>query len=144
MILAVLDANVFVSAVLSPKGLPAKVLTAWRGEQFHLIISVVILEEINRVLRYPKIVKRHRWPEERIQTFIEDLAHPAIPTPGELTLNVIEEDPADDRYLECAVEGGANYIVSGDQHLLDLKEYRGIPILSPRAFLEVLKQQAEG
>lgn len=139
MILAVLDANVVVSAILSPKGIPAKVLTAWREERFHLLSSAAILEEIERVLHYPKIVKRHRWPEECIQTFIEDLAYLAIPTPGKLRLNVIKDDPADDRYLECAVEGEADYIVSGDRHLLDLQEYQGIQVLSPRAFLEALK-----
>ncbi len=139
MILAVLDANVFVSAILSPKGIPAKVLAAWREEQFQLVISAAILEEIERVLHYPKIVKRHRWLEERLQTFIEDLASLAIPTPGKLRLSVIEEDPADDRYLECAVEGEVDYLVSGDRHLLDLGEYQGIRILSPRAFLAVLK-----
>src|SRR5438093_1576602 len=52
---------------------------------------------------------------------------------------VIEEDPAGDRYLECAVEGEVDYLVSGDRHLLDRGEYQGIRILSPRAFLAVLK-----
>src|SRR5437867_2090121 len=132
MILAVLDANVFVSAILSPKGIPAKVLAAWREEQFQLVISAVILEEIERVLYYSKIVKCQRWPEERLQTFIEDLASLAIPTPGKLRLSVIEEDPADDRYLEGAVEGEVDYLVSGDRHLLDRGEYQGIRILSTR------------
>lgn len=86
---AVLDANVFVSAALSPRGSPAKVLTAWRAERFHLVISPAILEEIGRVFRYPKIARRHRWPDEKIGLFIEDLAHLAILTPGEITFNVI-------------------------------------------------------
>jgi predicted nucleic acid-binding protein len=50
-------------------------------------------------------------------------------------LNVVQADPADNRYLECAVEGGASYIVAGDKHLLDLKEYEGIVILPPAGFL---------
>ena len=56
----------------------------------------------------------------------------AILTSGKLKLTVIREDPPDDRYLECAVEGEAEYIVSGDQHLLSLGEYRGIRVLTPR------------
>ena len=84
------------------------------------------------MLYYSKIVKCQRWPEERLQTFIEDLASLAIPTPGKLRLSVIEEDPADDRYLEGAVEGEVDYLVSGDRHLLDRGEYQGIRILSTR------------
>jgi putative PIN family toxin of toxin-antitoxin system len=139
MIRAVLDANVFVSAVLSPAGAPAQVLTAWREERFQLVISEAILEEIERVFQYPKIVKYHRWSEERLRSFLDDLRHLAIVTPGTLTLTVIHDNPPDDRYLECAVEGEAAYIVSGDRHLLDLGEYQGIQILTPRAFLEALQ-----
>jgi hypothetical protein len=138
MIRAALDANVFVSALLSSRGFPSQILAAWQAERFHLVISPAILEEIRRVYHYPKIARRHRWPEEKIRLFIEDLAHLAILTPGELVLNVIGADPSDNRYLECAVEGDAEYIVSGDQHLLQLATYQRIKILTPREFLEVL------
>lgn len=143
MIRAVVDANVFVSAVLSPRGQPAEVLHAWRAERFHLVISAAILEEVERVFHYPKIVRRHRWSTDAIRVFIEDLAHLAIPTPGLLTLRVITEDPADDRYLECAVEGEASYIVSGDQHLLRRGAYENIRILTPGAFLDILREEAK-
>jgi len=141
MMRVVLDANVLVSAILSPRGTPAQILNAWRAEQFDLVISDAILAEIGRVFRYPKIAKRHRWSAERLQAFLDGLAHVAILTPGALTLVVITEDPPDDRYLECAVEGEAAYIVSGDQLLLRLGVYQGIPILTPRAFLEILQRQ---
>lgn len=140
---AVLDANVFVSAVLSPRGIPAKVLAAWHGQQFALVISEAILAEIARVLRYPKIASRHQWSEEKIGTLLEDLAHLGILTPGETRLRVIREDPSDNRYLECAVEGEAEFIVSGDRDLLSLGSYRGIAILTPGAFWEVLKSRQE-
>jgi putative PIN family toxin of toxin-antitoxin system len=139
MIRAVLDANVFVSAALSPNGIPAKILTAWRAEQFQLVISKAILEEIDRVLRYPKILKRHQWREERIRLFIEDLAHLTVLTPGERKLTVITEDPSDNRYLECATEGEAEYIVSGDQHLIELEVYQNTRILTPRVFLDIIE-----
>ncbi len=93
------------------------------------------------MLRYPKIAKRHGWTEDELQTFLADLAALAIPTPGALTLAVVTDDPTDDRYLECAVEGDAHYIVSGDRHLLALQEYQGIRILTPRAFLTSLGEQ---
>ena len=141
MIRAVLETNVFVSALLSPKGLPSKILAAWRAERFHLVTSPAILEEIGRVLQYPKIALRHRWPQERIRLFMEDLAHLAILTPGERTLDVIAEDPSDNRYLECAVEGDADYIVSADQHLLQLAAYEKIRVLTPSEFLTVFARR---
>ena len=143
MMRVVLDANVLVSAVLSPRGTPAQIFNAWRAQQFDLVISEAILAEIGRVFRYPKIAKRLRWSEEQLQAFLDNLAHIAIMTPGLLTLTVITEDPPDDRYLECAVEGEAAYVVSGDRLLLRLGVYQGIPILTPRAFLEVLQRQVE-
>jgi predicted nucleic acid-binding protein len=61
--------------------------------------------------------------------------------PGTLTVAVIQDDPSDNRYLECAVEGEAAYLVSGDRVLLSLGTYQGIQIISPRGFLEVLQQE---
>ena len=137
----VLDTNVFVSAIIGPRGIPSQILHAWRAEQFDLVISQAALTEIGRVFRYPKIAKYHRWSEERLQAFLDNLAHMTILTPGELTLAVITEDPPDNRYLECAVEGDAAYLVSGDQHLLKLSSYQGIPIIKPRMFLDMLPRQ---
>jgi putative PIN family toxin of toxin-antitoxin system len=138
MIRAVLDANVFVSGILSHDGTPGRILRAWRDERFHLVVSERILEEIARVLKYPKISRRHYWSGAEIARFVDDLRQLALLTPGDLTLDVIREDPADNRYLECALEGQALYVVSGDHHLLDLAEFGGVEILSPRAFLGVL------
>ena len=139
MIAAVVDANVFVSAVLSPAGTPAQVLDSWRDGRFVLVLSTAILAEIYRVLHYPKIAIRHRWSEAQIHTFVDALVSQAMLTPGALTLAVIEDDPADNRYLECAVEGEADFLVSGDQLLLNLGAYQGTTILTPRAFLDVLQ-----
>jgi len=141
MIRAVLDANVLVSAILSPKGIPARILSAWRDEKFLVLVSTAIVDEIGRVLRYPKIRKRHGWPEARIQGFLEDLARLAVPTPGNLSLSIITADPTDNRYVECAVEGTADYLVSGDHHLLNLGTYESILILRPRAFFDVIMEQ---
>ena len=141
MIRAVLDANVLVSSILSSKGFPARIFSAWRDEKFLLLISSAILDEIGRVLRYPKLKKRHGWSETRIQIFLEDLARLAVPTPGNLSLSVVADDPTDDRYVECAVEGGADYLVSGDSHLLKLGAYENILILRPREFFDVITKQ---
>src|SRR5437660_1257385 len=84
-----------------------------------------LLEEVARVLRYPKIAARHGWSEWQLRAFIEDIVYLAISTPGALTLTVIQDDPADNRYLECAVEGHAEVLVSGDRLLLNLGAYQG-------------------
>ncbi|HTM13210.1 MAG TPA: putative toxin-antitoxin system toxin component, PIN family [Bryobacteraceae bacterium] len=137
MIRAVLDANVLVSGIVT-EGVPRSILKAWRAGHFHLVASPATLDEISRVLRYPKIARRHHWSEAEIRAFMESLAALVILTPGELRLEVIEEDPADDRYLECAVEGEAACLVTGDRHLLKLGAYQSIEILSPREFVELL------
>ena len=143
MIRAVLDANVIVSAILSPKGNPARILNAWRDEKFLLLISTAILDEIGRVLQYPKIKKRHRWSEQKIQLLLEDLSRLAILTPGKLSLAIIPDDPSDNRYVECAVEGHANYLVSGDDHLLKLGAFQQVLIVTPRVFVKVMTEDPE-
>ena len=102
MIRAVLDANVFVTAVLTPAGAAAAVLEAWRAERFALLVSPAISDEVARVLSYPKIVRRHGWSRKEILAFVQDLRDLAILTPGRVKLSLIREDPDDDRYLECA------------------------------------------
>src|SRR5215468_170482 len=128
MIRAVLDANVFVSAVLNPMSTPARLYMLWHERHFEVLISTAILEEVARVMRYPKIAERHGWSESQHQAFIEDIVSLSISTPGALTLTVIQDDPADNRYLECAVEGHAEVLVTGDRLLLNLGEYQGIQI----------------
>jgi putative PIN family toxin of toxin-antitoxin system len=143
VIRVVLDTNVLMSAAINPKGTPAQVLAAWRDGAFALLVSQPILEELDRVSHYPKLVKYHQWPDQRIRNFIVDLKHLAILTPGKTQLSVIEEDPSDNRYLECAVEGKADCIVSGDQHLLELEEYQDVRIVNPRAFLDLVSTRSD-
>jgi len=84
------------------------------------VTSAAILGEFRRVLSYPKIRRHHGWSQAEILEFVEDVASVAIVVPGQLRLEVVAEDPSDDRYLECALEGGTGYIVSGDRHLVGL------------------------
>lgn len=116
----VLDTNVLVSAVINQEGTPAQVLAACRARKFVLVVSEVILEEVDRVLHYPKVVRFHQWPEERRHSFVADLARMAKRTPGLRQVSAVAADPTDNRYLECALEGQAQYLVTGDQHLLGL------------------------
>ena len=143
MIRAVLDANVLVSAFLAAHGPPGQVLDAWRERRLTVAISEAILAEVGRVLRYPKIQKRHGWSERRTRLFLRRLRRLSLLTPDRLRVRAIADDPDDNAYLACALEAGAAYVVTGDEHLLRLKEYQGIRILSPRDFLEVLRREGQ-
>jgi putative PIN family toxin of toxin-antitoxin system len=135
MIKVVLDANIFVSSIIVPKGNSAQIIDLIVKEKIELIISQSILEEVRRVLFYPHIQKRHQHNDKRIYEFIKDWARIAKFAPGKVKIDAIKDDPTDNKYLECAVEGKANYIVSGDKHLKKLKEYQGIKIVEPAVFL---------
>jgi putative PIN family toxin of toxin-antitoxin system len=134
----VLDANVLVNAVISSRGAPAQILRLWEEERFDVLVSRPILEELERVLHYPRIQQKYDLLEEDVATFLRFMRSGAIIVEPNDKITVIERDPTDNRYLECAVAGGASYIVSGDQHLLELGEFRGIVILLPAGFLAAL------
>jgi putative PIN family toxin of toxin-antitoxin system len=133
----VLDANQFVSAVLVPVGRPAQILDTWRRGDLDLLMSPPILAEVRRVLLYPRLQRRHGWDEAQVDIFLEGIWLAAIPMPGTTAVEAVLDDPSDDKYLACAVEGSAEYIITGDQHLLRLDPWRGIRIIPPAAFLEV-------
>jgi hypothetical protein len=141
---AVLDVNVLVSAVITSRGSPGKILELWKREHFELVISPPILEELARVIHHPGIQKRYNLPEERVDRFLSLISNASIIVEPHRELSVAEDDPSDNRYLECAAEGDANYIVSGDKHLLKLKEFEGIVILPPAGFLTLLKLEGQG
>lgn len=141
LILAVLDTNVLVSALCLPHSLPAQLLRRWLARQFVLLLSESILAELRDVLARPKIVRRFAMTEDKAQAFVQLLRDLAILTPGKLTVQAVLADPKDDHVVACALEGEAGFIVSGDRHLRELKEYEGIHVLSPAQFLGLLQQQ---
>jgi putative PIN family toxin of toxin-antitoxin system len=139
----VADANVVVSGVIAPLGPPAAILRAWRADVFELVVSDDILAEYERVLRYPRIRRRHGLADDEITALVDGFRRFATVVEVTERLSIVADDPADDRYLECARAGGAAFIVSGDRHLLDLREHAGIRVLSPRAFLALLDELAD-
>jgi putative PIN family toxin of toxin-antitoxin system len=134
MIKAVADTNVYISAILFG-GKSETVRTLAREGNVEPLISESILAEIAGVLK-----RKFHWLDWQISEAIKDtMAFTTLITPA-VTLSVIKEDEPDNRALECAVEGQADYIVSGDEHHLQpLKEYEGITILSPTQFLELFE-----
>jgi len=139
MLKVVLDTNVIVSATLIKNSLSDKILRAWQKGEFQLIISPEIIEEIRRVLFSEKIKNRGWMTEKEIEELLFLLERAALLSPGQLSLKVIKEDPHDDKFIIAAIERKADYIVSGDKHLLNLKSYQKIKIVSPRKFWEILQ-----
>jgi len=130
----VLDTNILVSSALG--GALELILDKWAENAFTVIITSSILEEYIEVLNRPKF-RLKQITLDRITRYIYQFAEFVIP---EETIQFIEADPKDDKFLEAAIAGKADIIVSGDSHLLDLKEFRTIPILTAREFMDTLKE----
>ena len=135
MIRAVLDTNIIVSGFFWG-GNPRAVLNAARYNQFRMITSEVLIEELYDVISRPKFADRLQQINETPESLLEsgyralvEIVEPATIEP------VILDDPDDDALIACAIGGGADYIVSGDHHLLDLREYLNIKIWDANRFL---------
>jgi putative PIN family toxin of toxin-antitoxin system len=138
----VMDTNVFVSALISEFGPPARVLDLWRTGAIELLISLDVLTEYRRVLAYPKIRKRIRYTDDQIEYVLAELALQATSIePAEATA-IVASDPDDDIFIALALAGEADYIVSGDHHLLGLTGCRGLPIIKPSEFLSRFRQSS--
>ena len=139
MLRAVLDANVMVSAVIQPKGPSGRILTnLLERSSFELVVSPAILAEVRRSLSYPKVRRYIKASEEDLDLWVVSVELIAQPVEGNLRIHAVTADPDDNKYIEAAVEGLAQFVVSGDKHLLSLKSYENIRIVTPRVFLDLL------
>ncbi len=130
----VADTNIFISALMFG-GLPGSFLDLALMGAFTLVASPALLDELDEKLR----AKFELSPEDAfaIRSKLESAALLVCPT---VTLEAVQDDPDDNRVLECAVEGNAEVIVSGDRHLLSLGKFRNIPIVRVRDFLSTFSQ----
>lgn len=141
MLRVVVDTNVILSGILSSKGAPAEILDAWRERRFLLLISPAIIAEVLAVLNYPRIRKKYALSDSEIGQLISLVEHDALLLPGNPdVVGSVPDDPADEMFLACALDGGADMIVSGDHHLLDLEVFQDIPIMSARKFFEQINE----
>jgi putative PIN family toxin of toxin-antitoxin system len=139
VIRAVLDANVLASAFIRPLGPSGRILSALVDRStFQLVLSIPILDELRRVLFYPRLRKELPGSDVDVMMGVTALAILADLAEGDLVVKAVKDDPDDDKYLAAALLGRAEVLVSGDHHLLDLRDYQGVRILKPRAFLELL------
>lgn len=128
----VLDTNVLVSALLFT-GTSSELVPLWQKGVITALLSRGILDEYLRVLSYPKF----QLSEEEIKGLIQEELLPYVKVVNpRRRLRVVERDPSDNKFLECAVSGKAQVIISGDKDLLSLGRYRQIHIQSPAQFLD--------
>jgi putative PIN family toxin of toxin-antitoxin system len=132
----VLDTNVLISAALSPHGKPFACLS-WVLDNATLLASQELLTELETRLGRPKFSKY--VDEARRRAFVADLALSTVLVEVRGVVKLCR-DPDDDKLLEIIVAGGANCLVTGDQDLLVLDPFQGVPILTPAAFLEAIAE----
>ena len=138
---AVVDTNLIISGTASASSVPYHLLEAWRRNEYILVTSVPILAEVKEVFEREDIQAHFHITSDQAKNVIETFTKQAFVTPGELEVNVVKDDPDDNKFIAAAIEGSASYIISGDRHLLDIKEYEGIKIMKARNFLEDLLQK---
>jgi uncharacterized protein len=133
MLKVVIDTNVFISAFYLPESRPANVVLLARRKTILNLISPQILKEVERIIK-----KKLLWDNSKTQSAVRRIKNFSEEVHPQERLAIIADDP-DNRILECAVAGQADFIISGDHHLLDLENYQGIKIVNPARFLEAIE-----
>lgn len=131
----VIDSNIFVSSFFG--GNPKKIIDLWKEEKITLCLSRAILDEYIDVLGRIGL-KDEQELEELLSFFSKGFN--ILFTTKTPELNIVRNDPDDNKFIECAAALKADVVISGDKDVLAVKEYMGIKILTPQGFLEgVLK-----
>ncbi len=143
MIAAVLDANTIVSGVLVEHGIPRRLLRAAYARRFACVSSAAIVTEVMRTFSRERVTRKYRIERadvERLRGFLEsDEVATLIAAP----VSGVATHPEDDLILATAVSGNAVYLVTGDRQLPQLGNSRGVRIVSPREFLQLLEAEPE-
>jgi putative PIN family toxin of toxin-antitoxin system len=139
--IVVLDTNVIISALLSASGAPAEIINHWQAGEFNNATSKLLIKELENGLTYPKVVEYLKASVNDTLSFLRYFRQFSEVVEPDFSLNIIRDDPDDNRVLECAIAANVAYIISGDKHLLALEEFRGVVILTPTNFNSFLKTQ---
>ena len=129
----VLDTNIFVSMAMG--GQVGKINDKWRAREFILVVSEDIVSEYLGVLQRPKLHLKSRT----IATIVNRIYRKAEFVTPEEHVSAVQADTSDNKFIEAAIAGKADYIVSGDKHLLDIKEFQSTPIITAHEFIEMLE-----
>lgn len=133
MISAVLDTNVLVSGLGWRDSVPGRIVDALLDGRFVAITSLVLVDELRRVLDYPRLREHFADPGQVVSL----IAEVSVVVEPSSRVEAVATD-ADNRLLEVASAAGAHFVVTGDREILALEGYRGSRIVSPRAFLDLL------
>jgi len=131
----VLDTNIFISAVLGGK--LGVIVDEWKTAKFKLIITDSIAREYLEVINRPKF----KIPQDEIIAATDYLLQISEFVTPEEEIHIIITDSTDNKFLEAALAGKVDFIVSGDNHLLDLKSFKEIPIITAREFISLLENR---
>jgi len=137
---AVVDTNILVRALIMPHGTVGPVLLRLRQGDYTLLYAQSLLEELVDVLKRPRIRQKYKLTDQDIETIISLILLRGEAVVPEERITACR-DPKDDKFLEVAVAGKADVIVTGDQDLLALHPFAGIPILPSIAFLRMLSAE---
>jgi putative PIN family toxin of toxin-antitoxin system len=127
------DTNILISFFVYPGGIVREIIGLAINKKITICISEGIIEEYSRVLRL-----KFGWTQDDINANIALLKRITELVEPNQTIKAVNADPTDDKIIECAVAVGADAIVSGERHLLDLKKYKTIPIIKPSDLLKAL------
>ena len=136
---AVIDTNLFISGLFARDSVSAQLQDLWINKDFELVTSILIIKEISRVLNYPRIKEHFKPKDKNIKRFFRLVFRKAIISKDIYQTDKIADDPTDNKFLACALEKKADYIVSRDPHLRNLKHYHGIQIVDATTFIEKVK-----
>lgn len=143
-VVALVDTNVWISALINPHGYPARLKDAWLDGKFQIVVSVALLDELTDVLSRPRIRNKYRLQTEDVGEFLRLIAEKSITVTTTGTLRLCR-DPDDDLMLETALNGNATFAVSRDDDLKRDQELilrmldQGIEVLSVQRFLDRLE-----
>lgn len=132
----VLDTNVYISAAILGR-VCEEIIQTCRFSNLEVFISKDIINELK-----DKLSRKFLWQNEQIIMFLESILEFCEVVKADEGIHYIKDDPDDDRILECAVTANCDFIISGDNHLLNLKSYKGIKILNPADFLLILRDES--
>ncbi len=129
MIKVVLDNNVFISALFW-KGAPYQIFRKILEGAILNSVSPQILKELKE-----RLLEKFKLPPEKVKEFLEIIIFNSQIVYPKKKVNIVKKDPSDNKIIECALEVKASFVISGDRHLLEIKEYKRIKIISPKEFL---------
>ena len=138
----VLDTNVLVSAFISKLGHSARIIDLISMfEEIQLVLSELMLDEFKDVLSRDEVKARFDYSTQDIESFAQAIKDISTIVKIKSNFKVVEEDPKDDAVLNTAYDGKAEYIVSGDHHLQNLKRFKGIKIVSPKQMVKIIARR---